>query len=276
MGKRPNRRETELAIELTRPERGDFLEEAEARALGALVPGRPAREDERVVLGHEQTPAEGRFRFVHELVRRDEKEEIRASVTGDFFKLSPVAQLPLERDELARDPGITTMLKSTKIGRVPFREKGLAGAQGGVVHAQMPLEDLPAAIDRGEPRERFRTATGVAPEVGRTLLALEDHGHAEAVTFRRAIGRDVGAVPAFRERNFERRDRVTILLRPKQREAFELAMGGGLAPPVIPSGAQRSRGIPSGFLQAFVRNLHGSAAGSLDFASGSAPDDDLA
>ena len=59
--------------------------------------------------------------------------------------------------------------------RVPFGEEHPAGAQGGVVDAQMFLQKLAAAIDRFEARKRPWAAAIVAPQgPARIVLHSED------------------------------------------------------------------------------------------------------
>src|SRR5262245_16608179 len=45
----------------------------------------------------------------------------------------------------------------------------------------------------------------------------------------RTIGNDVGAVTALRQGDFECRDRVAVLLRPDEGEAFQFQVRGGFA-----------------------------------------------
>ena len=65
--------------------------------------------------------------------------------------------------------------------------------------AQMFLENLPAAVDGFETGEHLSAAAIVAAQVGRGLLAFEDHGVAQGAVPLRTIGGDVGAVTALRE-----------------------------------------------------------------------------
>ena len=126
----------------------------------------------------------------------------------------------MQGGQLARDALITAMLDRAEIVRVPLREEGLAGPQCRVMDAQIFLENLPPAVDRFESGQRLRAATIVAAQVGRGLFAFEDHGVAEGAVSLRSIGGDISAVTTLRERNFERGDRVAILLRPEKGEAF--------------------------------------------------------
>jgi hypothetical protein len=71
------------------------LQDAQAHRFRAVVPDRLAQQGERTIAFHEEAPTERRFRFAHELVRRDQEKKIGASVTGEFFELATIAQLIL-------------------------------------------------------------------------------------------------------------------------------------------------------------------------------------
>ncbi len=117
------------------------------------------------------------------------------------------------------------------------------------MNAQVPFEELAAAINRLETRERLWAAAIVPAQVGGGLFALEDGGEAEVAVSLWPIGGDVCAVTALRESDLERANRVAIFLRPEEGEAFESQMGRGLAPVlrfVIPSGGRHLPGTSEG------------------------------
>ena len=126
----------------------------------------------------------------------------------------------LQGGQLASDASVAAVFDRGEIVGVPFGEEGFAGAQGRVMDAQMFLENLPAAVDRFEAREGLWAATIIASQVRRGLFAFKDGGVTDLAIFQRAVGRDIGAVTALREGNFEGGDRVAVFLCPKEGEAF--------------------------------------------------------
>src|SRR6266446_8117439 len=123
------------------------------------------------------------------------------------------------------------------------------------MNSQMFLQDLLATVDRLQARPCCRVVAIVPMQVGPGLFALEDGGEAKA-GLPRSIGGDVGAITALRQGNLQRGDRITIFLRPDERETLQLQVRFALAGrawlvipsgahflPVILSGAQRTRRI---------------------------------
>ena len=82
----------------------------------------------RAAVRNEQTPAQGRFRFAQEFVRQHQIEKIGAAIAGESLEFSAIAQLVLQRGQLADYPAIAAVFDGREVPVVPFRKKRLSCA----------------------------------------------------------------------------------------------------------------------------------------------------
>ena len=156
----------------------DALKKSEAGLRAVVVPDWFAHQSQGVVCFDQRAPAERHFRFAKQLVRQDQEKQVRATIADQALEFCSAVQAVLQRGEFAENTAVTVMPDGGEIVRIIFRKERIAGAQGGVMDAEMFLEHLAAPAERTEPFARRVAATIVAAQIGPRLFAFENRGHA--------------------------------------------------------------------------------------------------
>src|SRR2546423_8779222 len=124
----------------------------------------------------EDTPAGRHFRSPEQLVRQNNEKQIGATVSHQAFKFRPTEKPILQGRGLAENAAIPTMTDGVEIVRIIFGKKRITGAQGGVVNAQMLLENIAAVSERPKPLAGRRGFAIIAAQIGQRLFAFENRG----------------------------------------------------------------------------------------------------
>ena len=126
--------------------------------------------------------------------------------------------------ELAEDAPIVAMLNRTKVMRVKLRKKRIRTPQARIMNAQMFLQSESPTVNGLQTVTCFRTAAVVSSQIGQRLFAFENSGRSRWIT---SISRDVGAITALRQGNFDATGRISVGLRAQIRgESFQLPVRG--------------------------------------------------
>src|ERR1700682_1452540 len=126
----------------------------------------------------QRAPIERHFRFAKQLVRQNQKKQVRATVADQTLEFSSAAQAVLQCGEFAEDTAVTVVRDSGKIVRIMFWKERIAGAQRGVMDAEMFFEHLTAPAGRTELLARRVAAAVVSAQIGQRLFAFENRSHA--------------------------------------------------------------------------------------------------
>ncbi len=209
---------------------GNALQKAEPALRRAVTPRRFAAKRERTGSLDQCAPTGRKFRLAIQLVRQNEEEQVGATIARQALELCGTPKPVLQGGRLPHDAAVAAMLDAAEIDRIEFQEKGVAGAQSRIVHAQMFFEHRASLVHGGKAFPRGGTAAVVPAQIGPHLFAFEDCRYAGFVPAGSVAG-DVRAIAALRETYLDSAGGITLGLRPQNRQALEPAMRVSLAAP---------------------------------------------
>ncbi len=137
-----------------------------------MMPDRFTDQSERTVYFNQRAPAARHFLLAKQLVRHDQKKQVRTNVTHQALKLSTAVQAILQGREFAQNASVIVVSDRSEIVRIIFGKERINGAQSGVVDTEMFFEHLTASVDRTEPLARRSTAAIVAAQIGAALVCI--------------------------------------------------------------------------------------------------------
>ena len=173
------------------------MKKSEAGLRGVVVPEWFTHQSQGIVYFDQRAPAQGHFRFAIQLIRQDQKKQVRATVADQTLEFSPVVQAILQCGEFAENTAVTVVPDTGKIVRIIFRKERIAGAQRGVMDAEIFFEHFTALANRTEPLTRRVATAIVSPQIGQGLFAFKNRGHLRLLRLR-SIGGYIGAISALR------------------------------------------------------------------------------
>src|SRR4051812_38082638 len=134
-------------------------------------------EIQRSVQFEEDTPAGRHLRFAEQLVRQDDEKQISATISHQALELRSAKEPVLQRGRFPENPSIAAMADGIEIVRIIFSKKRIAGAQGGVVNAQMLLQNIAPASERMKALACRRGRAIITAQIGQRLFAFKNCGN---------------------------------------------------------------------------------------------------
>src|SRR5690348_3062381 len=103
------------------------------------MPDRFARQNQIVPCLNQRAPSHWNLRLAEQLVRQNEKEQVRATVPNQRFELGAIEKPVLERASLTQDLLIAAMIDRFEIVGVELGKKRIRDPQRRVMRPQIPF-----------------------------------------------------------------------------------------------------------------------------------------